>query len=200
MLRKSSLRGFQIPGTAEKLIATLYADDTTVYLSEGDSYESLLAILEVWCKAAGARFNIQKTEIIPVGSIDHRVHLIENRKAEMSEAVIPEPIRIARDGEAVRILGAWPGNKVTVSNAWSTVLGKVQAKMDAWDKLKPSMNGKSLLSQVYGGGLTQYLTAAQGMPQKYEKELDKMILDFFWSGSQKHPLNMGTLRRTKDQG
>lgn len=32
-LRKSNLIGFQIPGESRRVIATLFADDTTVYLS-----------------------------------------------------------------------------------------------------------------------------------------------------------------------
>ncbi|EJD54061.1 hypothetical protein AURDEDRAFT_44374, partial [Auricularia subglabra TFB-10046 SS5] len=200
MLRKSSLRGFQIRGVAEKLIATLYADDTTVYLSREDSYEDLLSILELWCQASGARFNIQKTEVIPLGSAEYRSTLITQRRVNDQSPAIPEQIRIAKDGEAVRILGAWPGNKVVTHNAWANILEKVQGRFDAWGKLKPTLNGRSLLAQAFGGGMTQYLTAAQGMPKKYERELESMILDFFWSGAKKHPLNMNMLRRDKHEG
>ncbi|EJD50057.1 hypothetical protein AURDEDRAFT_38210, partial [Auricularia subglabra TFB-10046 SS5] len=195
MLRRSNLQGFQIHGTTKKLIATLYADDTTVYLSQNDSYEDLLKLLDTWCLASGAKFNVQKTEIIPLGADDFRKSLIENRGAVDMAAGIPDTIRIARDGEAVRILGAWPGNRVMVSNAWSSVINKVQTRLDVWEKLKPTMSGRSLLTQVFAGGLTQYLLAAQGMPKNFEKDLDKMVLDFFWAGSKKHPLNMETLRK-----
>ncbi|EJD48161.1 hypothetical protein AURDEDRAFT_34135, partial [Auricularia subglabra TFB-10046 SS5] len=195
MLRKSDLQGFKIRGTTEKLIATLYADDTTVYLSQYDSYENLLKLLDTWCLASGAKFNIQKTEIIPLGTEDFRKSIIEDRGTMEMTAGIPDSVHIARDGEAVRILGAWPGNRVTVSNAWSSVMNKVQARLDAWEKLKPTMAGRSLLTQVFAGGLTQYLLSAQGMPKNFEKDLDKMVLDFFWAGSKKHPLNMETLRK-----
>ncbi|EJD51920.1 hypothetical protein AURDEDRAFT_45648, partial [Auricularia subglabra TFB-10046 SS5] len=200
MLRKSDLQGYKIRGVAEKLIATLYADDTTVYLSEKDSYETLINILNKWCVASGAKFNIQKTEIIPLGGREYRTTLTTDRKLNGSSPAIPEQVRIARDGEAVRILGSWPGNKVVTHNAWATVMEKVQKKLDFWDNLKPTMNGRSLIAQVYGRRLTQYLTSAQGMPKKYERELDSMVLDFFWSGAKKHPLNMNTLRRAKEDG
>ncbi|EJD47376.1 hypothetical protein AURDEDRAFT_34404, partial [Auricularia subglabra TFB-10046 SS5] len=61
-----------------KLIATLYADDAIVSLSENDSYDALKALLERWCIASGAKFNIAKTEIIPMGTAEYRAHLRES--------------------------------------------------------------------------------------------------------------------------
>ena len=45
-LRKSNLRGLTIPGTHERLIATLFSDDTTVFLAEEDSLTDLTKILD----------------------------------------------------------------------------------------------------------------------------------------------------------
>ncbi|KAJ8454091.1 hypothetical protein ONZ51_g13231 [Trametes cubensis] len=36
--RSSSLKGFPVPGSTERLVAKLFADDTTVFLSEEDDY------------------------------------------------------------------------------------------------------------------------------------------------------------------
>ena len=41
------LEGFKIPGIKEKLIVSLYADDTTIYLSETDLYTALQQILSM---------------------------------------------------------------------------------------------------------------------------------------------------------
>ncbi|KAF5376898.1 hypothetical protein D9615_007205 [Tricholomella constricta] len=49
MLRDSDLEGFQIKDERERLIATLFADDTTVYLSQNDNFPSLQIILDKWC-------------------------------------------------------------------------------------------------------------------------------------------------------
>ncbi len=68
MLRKSNLKGLEVPGSEERLIAKLFADDTTTFLHEKDDLDDLMKILENWCIASGARFNIEKTQIIPIGS------------------------------------------------------------------------------------------------------------------------------------
>ncbi|EJD50791.1 hypothetical protein AURDEDRAFT_26841, partial [Auricularia subglabra TFB-10046 SS5] len=200
MLRKSDLKGFEIEGLTEKLIATLYADDTTVYLSKWDSFHNLEGILQVWCLASGARFNTSKTEIIPLGSGLYRDSLIATRKMREDGDVIPEGIRIAKDGEPTRILGTWPGNKVKLANTWSAALEKTQKALDKWADHNPTLNGRAILTRTLAGGYTQYLTATQGMPRALERKLDRMVMDFVWNGARRHPVNMATLRKPKNEG
>jgi hypothetical protein len=45
-LRQSNLKGFTMKGIDEKLIATLFADDTMVYFDTDDDFGSLVEILE----------------------------------------------------------------------------------------------------------------------------------------------------------
>ena len=72
-LRNSpDLEGFPIPGAATNVVVNLYADDTTVYLSESDRYDTLEYILTRWCRTSGAKFNVEKTEVIPIGTKQHR--------------------------------------------------------------------------------------------------------------------------------
>ena len=71
MLRNSTLKGFTIKGEIDRLITTLFADDTTVFLSEEDSFNDLQNILQKWCRASGAKFNVSKTVIIPAGPYEY---------------------------------------------------------------------------------------------------------------------------------
>ncbi|EJD46550.1 hypothetical protein AURDEDRAFT_45626, partial [Auricularia subglabra TFB-10046 SS5] len=182
MMRASELHGIQIDGLTESLIASLYADDTTVFLSNDDSYDLLMEILETWCLASGAKFNTKKSEVIPLGSQKYRQKLIESRRLNDRSSEIDEEVRIARDGEAVRILGAWPGNKLVEADTWSTVLDKIKGILSRWERTHPTMSGRCIISQVIIGGCTQYLMAAQGMPPRIEEKLDKIALDFIWAG------------------
>jgi hypothetical protein len=59
------------------MIASLFSDDTTVYLTKNDSFAGLQDILNTWCKASGAKFNIAKTEIIPIGSKEYGEEVIQ---------------------------------------------------------------------------------------------------------------------------
>jgi hypothetical protein len=73
MIRNSQLEGLKIPKLQEKLKALLFADDTTVFLSNTDSLNTLMSILDKWCTATGAKFNKNKTEIIPYRSTGWKI-------------------------------------------------------------------------------------------------------------------------------
>lgn len=102
MLRLSELKGIITEEEAERLIATLFADNTTIYLNEEDSFQDLQKLLREWCTALETRFNIPKTVIVPVGAEWYRRELITRRRTKNTSQVIPENIKIAGKGEATR--------------------------------------------------------------------------------------------------
>jgi hypothetical protein len=182
MLRSSHLQGIKIEGCDERVLASLFADDTSVILGEGDKYEDLISILLVWTKASKGRFNIPKTVIIPIGPVEYRQRVITERKLLDDHDEIPEDIHIAPDGEPVRLLGAWLGNKVNNADPWGPVLEKVEKHLNRWEKGHPTMEGRRLIIQMIVAGMTQYLTKVQGMPEDIEKELAKRIQSYVWDG------------------
>ena len=183
-LRSSrELKGFQIPGIKEKLIVSLYADDTTIYLSESDSYTALQRILTSWCLASGAKFNLEKTEIVPIGTPEHRERIWSTRKINHNDPPLHGCIHIAKDGQAVRCLGAWIGNDTKETDPWEPILDKVRATMQKWNKSHPTLDAKRHIVQMFAGGMTQFLTAAQGMPRQTENALVKIIREFIWDST-----------------
>ena len=86
----------------ERLITTLFADDTTVYLSENDSFDELQGILKRWCWASGAKFNVKKTVVLPTGMPEYWQEVSETRKLNQGNALaIPGEIQIANNGTPV---------------------------------------------------------------------------------------------------
>jgi hypothetical protein len=59
---------------------TLFADDTNLFLSKDNRLDYIQGILDMWCKVSEARFNIEKTEVIPIGRKTHRRTVAEMRK------------------------------------------------------------------------------------------------------------------------
>lgn len=101
MRKSADLQGFEIKGLDEKIIATFFADNTTVYLSEWDDFEDLEKLLSNWCIASGAKFSVGKTEIIPCGLIEYRENLIKTRKNNKNSEPLDPQIHIAEEKEAV---------------------------------------------------------------------------------------------------
>jgi hypothetical protein len=115
-----------------KVIVSLFADDTTVYLSEKDKYADLDGILNLWCRASGAKFNISKTRIIPVGTSTYRKLVNETRKISVDQPALPEHINIAPYGKATRISGAWLGNGVNQLSVWTPTVEKIKKNSSHW--------------------------------------------------------------------
>lgn len=199
-LRKSSLRGLEIPGLGERLIAALYADDTTVYLHETDSYAVLEIILNKWCNAARAKFNKAKTEAIPLGMEDHRKKLLTDRKLTANGERLPQEVRIAPDGTAVRILGAWVGNKVDNEAPWIKILAVIQRNLNRWGSRNPTLVGRKLIVGLEVGSRTQYLARVQSRPGSVQDKIMSMVKDFIWKGN-KHPrIGIETLQKPVEKG
>jgi hypothetical protein len=127
MLRRSDLKGYNIPGVADKAVVKLFADDTTAYLSEHDSINDLYRVLDKWCLASGAKFNVGKTEVIPYGSQEFRERVIDTRQLHPGDSHVPQEVHIAKEGEAVRILGSFIGNGVEAFSVWTPTLEKIDA-------------------------------------------------------------------------
>ena len=123
-----TLTGYNIPNTNITVKVNLYADNTTVYLSDTDHYSDLEHVLEKWCLASGAKFNLEKTEIIPIGTEMHRQRVIHSRQIHPEDHLLPPGIRIATDGHPTCILGAWIGNKIEDAQPWTTVLDKIKER------------------------------------------------------------------------
>ena len=184
ILRKSNLVGFQVPAYQERLVVQMFADDTTVFLSEHDNFEYLEDLLKKWCRAARAKFNVNKTEVIPIGTLEYRNRLLATRRISENRQPLDDSIHIAAEGEAVRILGAWIGNQAENAAPWSPIIQTITENLARWSRTKPTMYGKKLIIDMEVGGRTQYLAKVQGMPKQIQQTLTKIIRCFLWNGAK----------------
>ena len=201
-IRKSQeITGIQIPGRRDFLKVTMFADDTSTYLSKNDRIEDLQAILMKWCSVSGAKFNIEKTEIIPLGSREQRREIMNSRKLNAGHAEpIPADIHIARDGEPVRILGAWIGNEIDQAATWAPIVEDCCKRLKRWGAAKHSLEGCRLIVQMQIGGVTQFLTKVQGMPREVETELNKQIRRFMWNNEKSDTVNQAQMYAKHKKG
>ena len=196
-----NIKGMTIPGIERPLKIQLFADDTTLFLNKDDRLDHIQRQLDTWCEVSGARFNVEKTEIIPMGSANHRRDVTESRKINQEdESPLPEGIRIAQDGEAVRVLGAWIGNEVDDATPWEPILDTIKAKLEIWEKTHPTLNEKRLIIQAVIGGRTQFLAKVQGMPASIEKAITKIISNFIWGENDKPKIAAPSLQKAMEEG
>ncbi|KAJ3998002.1 hypothetical protein F5050DRAFT_1748142 [Lentinula boryana] len=77
-----------------------------------DDFADLQEILDKWCLASGAKFNVAKTQIIPIGAEEYRTRVLPIRNTDPNCKPLPEYFQLAKEGEVIWILGAWYGNNL----------------------------------------------------------------------------------------
>ena len=196
-----NISGITIPGLEEKILINMFADDTTLYLSKEDRFDDIEDLLEGWCEISGAKFNIGKTEIIPIGTPAHREEIATSWKIHPSDCSPLAPqIRIAEDKDAIRLLGAWIGNHVDNLTPWEPIIDLTKKDLERWSKIHPTLYGKRLIAQTIVGGRTQYLAKVQGMPLKTVCALQKVIQEFIWDGERTPRIAPSTLELPLEEG
>ena len=121
-IRSSTLKGFNVSDDLIRVLVKVYADDTTAYIGPEDDPNTLQECLDLFCKASTAKFNNQKTKIIPLGSEEERNRLIRTR--EYNGWKVDNGIHIAQDGKATRILGSWQGHGINIQAKWNEMLDR----------------------------------------------------------------------------
>ena len=202
MIRKDpNLKGISIPGLNEPLKAKFFADDTSLFLSKSDHFDYIQMLLEDWCRVSGAKFNLDKTEVIPIGSTNHRQQVIRTRKInQLDQDRLNDRIKIANDGDAIRFLGGWIGNHTNAGAPWEPIVDRANKLLEQWGASRPTMKGRKIIIQTIIGGLTQYLTMAQGMPDNVESAFIKMIRKFIWNDDLHPRLGLDILQRPVNEG
>ncbi|KIY52218.1 hypothetical protein FISHEDRAFT_63951 [Fistulina hepatica ATCC 64428] len=189
MIRQSDLEGYKTRGMANRLIIKLFVDDTTVYLSEDDRIEDLFQILDEWCLASRAKFNVNKTVLIPTGTVNFRKDFIETRKLGPTHERVPDNIEILPEGTTTRTLGGRVGNNAKREEPWAPILENIDKAFDHWQRTHPTINGKKMIVQWNAGGRTEFLAMVQGMPPEIEHRLEKRIQAFIWESEKKPQMN-----------
>ncbi|KIY47301.1 hypothetical protein FISHEDRAFT_12717, partial [Fistulina hepatica ATCC 64428] len=200
MIRDSDLKGFDIPDTNERLVVQLFADDTTIYMSEGDEFLTLTDILDKWCLASRAKFNKNKSVVIPVGAVDARQFLIANRKTQTARTSVPASVKILNDDETTRMLGAQVDNDKNAAHPWTPVLEKIDSVLQRWLAKHPTLEGKKLLVQWFPGGMMLFLAMAQGMLKEVEEQVNRRIRNFILEEDGSPRVGMNTIIRPKNEG
>ncbi|PPQ78110.1 hypothetical protein CVT24_006387 [Panaeolus cyanescens] len=196
-LRSSGLEGIQAGNNIEKLLVNLFADDTLVYLGEGDSLEELNSIIEVFCTASTAKFNLQKTEYLPVGTKEWRTKVVEEQA--FNGTAFQEGTRVVKDGDAMRTLGVWVGNGVTVTDKWDKILEKQKKIMKEWAKCHLSFRGKELVIKALVQSRAVFAATVDGIDDATVEKMVKQYKSFLWDG-KKALMKWETVIRPRKQG
>jgi len=78
-IRESPLKGFKIQGLEERVLVSLFADNTLVYMNENNNKKTLEQAIKNFCEVSTAKFNNEKSEVLPIGTKEYRNSIIKTR-------------------------------------------------------------------------------------------------------------------------
>ncbi|KAE9391839.1 hypothetical protein BT96DRAFT_831491 [Gymnopus androsaceus JB14] len=117
------------------------------------------------------------------------------RKLSCNDNPIPADIRLVPEGQSSRILGAHIGNNTNEMEPWLPIVERIETILERCSEMHPTMEAKRHMINLTMGSITQYLTAANGMPEHIVKRLTKLQSTFLNA-----PINKETLAADITQG
>lgn len=183
------LKGIQIPKHKEPTKVTLFTDDTLIYTTITDDINELDKIIECFCKASTAKFNVEKTEFLPIGTKKYRTSVINTNKINETYT-IPKEHTIIKDSTPMRTLGAWVGNRININTQWNTIINKQQKIIDSWKQNHLTFRGKELLLKSLIQSRSLFLATVNGMPKHIEEQINTMTRNYLWNEDRRGLITM----------
>ena len=124
--------------------------------------------LDIYGKAAGAKINVDKSEIMYMGNMDERVCDIPFKLAEGSVKILG--INIGKNEKDARDM------------TWTGVINKLKQTLNFWKQRALKLKGKVIVVNALIMSRLVYIIGALDMPEWVHKEINKAVSDFIWGG------------------
>lgn len=70
IMGEKEIKGILIEGNATEQKIFQYADDTTLFLKDSNSFDKAMEIFDKYCQGSGAKVNKEKTEYMKIGKVE----------------------------------------------------------------------------------------------------------------------------------
>ena len=148
----------------------LYADDTLLFCGANKDQLKYLSWILMWFEAlSGLRINLNKSEILPVGSVDN----VQELAVELGCGIGSLPSSY---------LGLPLGANHKALGVWDTVEDRFRKRLASWKSQYISKGGRLTLIQSTLSSLPIYCLSLFRMPVSICSRLEKIQREFLWSG------------------
>ena len=178
--RDRKMHPIVLPNSKPKLVS-LYCDDTNVFSTDINDVGRLSNHMQTFESGAGAKFNIEKTEI----------HLIGNWNQKEKEK-----IPAAQNKVSVKILGVWFGSDSKRLNS-EQIINKIDSTLNFWKTIPLSFDGKRLIIMTKVLPKLYHVVRITGIDETLRKQVQKRMNEFFWHPKKMSMIAFDTLQNTK---
>lgn len=161
------IRGIQIPYGGMSIIHQ-YADDTTFTVKDIESINRIRKHMGTYGKASGAKINVDKSEIMSIGSVD----------IEGSDT----PFKIKND--YMKILGVNIGVNIKEARdaTWTGILNKIKQVLQFWRLRDLRLRGKVVVVNSLLLTKCNYVMGVMDVPNWVLNAMKEIINIFLWGG------------------
>ena len=147
-----------------------HADDTTFFVSSISSIFEILRIMNIYELASGSKCNVDKTELLVIGS------------SEVNPSDFDFPVK----NDYLVVLGVAMGNThdLVEKENWENRLTKCMAVLRRWKCRNLSFKGKATVINSLVISRLVYLATVLPIPQWVISMVRKNLMDFIWRGKQ----------------
>jgi len=150
----------------------MYTDDTNLFLSAArDNIEEVANCLESTSYAIGCKFNLDKTDVLLVGSDRHKATTQEDR-VQLPGAYMLAP------RSPLRVLRVWIGSQVQAGPRWAQILTHTKRLIGQWNAIGASVQNRVLIAKLLMQSQCYYLLDRNGIPPKTLTKLSNLINRF----------------------
>ena len=168
------VKGLSVPGL-KPVKVMLYADDINLFLGQEDSVQEVSECLTSVSKIIGSKFNMDKTDIKPVGP--HDFQLACYTRQDMGGPSIPGA-HILPPADPLRILGVWIGSRDFAADRWDQIDKHIKKIISQWRAIGASARNRSILAKALMLSRCHFLMDGNGIPPAMLNKIGNKIMNF----------------------
>ena len=176
-----NINGITINETEYKL--SMMADDTTLIVTNLDSFGSAIKIFKEFSDCSGLKLNLNKTEIIPIG------------KSKQTNVQIPIHLReIKIKHGPFKALGVWFADTQEIINNlnFDDRIKNMETTINIWKCRSLSLKGKITIIKTLILPQVQFLFSMVYVGEKIINRIEKLLYSFIWNNNV-HKIKKSTL-------
>lgn len=169
LIKQSSISGIQIKNTDTISLIYQHADDTTLTLADRHSVSKTFDVLNTFCKASGAKVNVEKSEVL----------VINDACTSLSGLHLPLTVK----DNAIEILGIYLGldKQICENMNWRRKINKIRNLLNIWKQRYLTLRGRAIVIQTLFLSRIWYILNVQPLPEWAANELKKLCREFLWA-------------------
>jgi len=179
-----NVKGIKVGNCSIKI--TLLADDTTLFLKDVTSLQTVLNLMFMFRHSSGLKINSSKTQVMQVGVKDWNI----------------KPFKLKSVKERIYSLGTWfyKDPQTTVSENLAEKFKEFKKILEKWQCRKLTLYGKIIVLKTFALSKLNYVITSVEISKEFVDTIQQTIFDFIWDHKKPKIKNDVSVHKIEDGG